>query len=158
VHASIVPGIAGPESWDLRIVNSGGSTASDIRVHLGAEEEITGRGKDEIFKRRLERFMSKGFELAPSASIRVLWTVTADAKNVEIGAPVIGNLTISYSWRDQTSTVRKFESALTYDISLTSGLMAQAYQGRKSSGQDSKEKNIEHALRAIAQNIGELRR
>lgn len=158
IAMDVVPGIARGGTWDLRIKNTGGTAARNIRISLRNSRFIPNENPDEskIYD-KLIQFCNTSFDLMPSACRRLRWTVTDHNGGVRVGAPLQATIQVSYEWKD-LDQARGYVDYLPYDCETL--LLPVPASGSKYSGNPDKEqaKKIENALRAIAINVGEINR
>lgn len=163
IGVDLVPGLAGHSIFDIVIENYGHSTARDVTLDLDADEFKAQSAMDEIGP-ALGRFFSQGFDLAPGARRRVFWRLPdSESKSPrgDFGAPEAGQILIRYSWQPgDLRAIRRYEDHLRFDLSEYPNLAPRPSAGRESTeiGAAAAIKNVVHALRAIAEHVGELRR
>jgi hypothetical protein len=161
----VVPGLAGPPSFDLVVANFGKTTAHDIRLALVGREFQAQSEADEIGP-ALGRLFAAGFDLAPGARRRVFWRMPDEegsSPRGDMGAPVSAEIVVTYQWvPGGDREIRRYEERLRYDLTEYPKLTPLPCEGAKADGSESDPttsfKNTAHALRAIAQHVGEIRR
>lgn len=159
VSVEIVPGLAGPGSMDIVFANHGRTTARNVRVSLVGDDFRAQSEEDEIGP-ALGRMFANRFELAPGARRRVFWQIPAndDESRSQFGTPLIGVVAVSYAWKpDGAETERRYADEFRYDLTEYPKLIPVPYSGPNASGTsaDAHERNVVHALRAIARNVAE---
>lgn len=159
VSAQVVPSLAGMGAWDLQIRNTGGTTAKEIKIRLVKGEYIKGKNsKDHEICKRIVKSINTSFDLQPNTRLRIYWSFySPETEKVEVGAPLQGIIEITYHWHDD-SIDKPYQERIPYDCKTL--LIPASGTGTKRKGEDSKTVliNIEHALRSISSNIGELNR
>lgn len=150
VFLSMVPSIAGTDSWDLIVESSGRSAAFDLCVRVLDDNA----GDDEVTK-GVRRLGSAALTLAPGQRIRTYWSIEATKPNA-LGYPMAMRLEASY--RDDAGTVYREVTRIPDPGEL--GLTPVPFEGVNVplGAKARNAKNIVNALRGIARNVGELRR
>lgn len=165
VSAQVVPSIGSRGAWDLRIRNTGGTTAKEITIRLIKGEYIKGEDvqDSEIYNQMIALENTK-FDLQPNTSMRFYWSFhSTSTGEVKVGAPLQGTIEITYRWRDE-SIDKPYQEKVSYDCK-TPLIPAPNTGAKRDEGiteEDTTNKvtliNIEHALRSISSHIGELNR
>lgn len=159
VSAQVVPSIAGVGAWDLRIRNTGGTTAKEIKIRLIKGSFIKGSTDNDInICQKIENSVGSTFDLQPDTSLRLYWSFySSSTEKVETGAPLRGAIEVTYRWRDE-NVDKHYKEIIPYDCETL--LIPAPSTGARRAGKDSEVTliNIEHALRSISSNIGELNR
>ncbi|MFD4421912.1 hypothetical protein ACFWN7_10465 [Agromyces sp. NPDC058484] len=78
-----------------------------------------------------------------------------------LGTPVVGEVSIQYGWTPGGGRLeRRYEDSMRYDLTEYPKLIPLPRQGSSGSGTsaEAQQKNVVHALRAIAMNVAEIRR
>ncbi|MCY7289460.1 MAG: hypothetical protein LH624_14750, partial [Cryobacterium sp.] len=93
------------------------------------------------------------------------WRLPGSANSVpsgDMGAPVSAEIVANYRWEtDGDGSARSYEERLRYDLSEYAKLAPLGRQGAASTNSNTDSSNLKnavHALRAIAENVAELRR
>jgi len=162
LSVDVVPSLAGVPAVDVVLVNSGRTAARDVRLEVvGApfEERFAG---DQITP-AMGRAFASGFDIAPASRRRYYWhfpaTPTASPSG-EMGAPAVGEILLRYQWRPEgDAAIRHYEERYSYNLADLLRLTPVPFSGsRADTGSNRFERNVEHALRAIAQNVGNRNR
>jgi hypothetical protein len=161
----IVPGLAGRPTFDIVIANLGATTATDVRLRL-THHDFDKQSEDDQIGPALGELLAAGFDLAPSARRRLLWRIPGDTNTEppgDIGAPISDTVRATYMWDPADGRPsRHYEDRLQYDLSQYPFLTPAASRGSTTQGSPTDQnvhlKNLIHALRAIADHVGELRR
>lgn len=165
IGLDVVPGLAGPPSFDLLVTNFGRATARRICVNLSGGGFVAQSDADEVGP-ALGRLFAVPFDLAPGARRRVFWYMP-DQENATprgaVGAPIAGEIGARYEWEPRTGEAsRSYEDRLSYDLTEYPKLTPSPSSGSTAHGSESDPeviaRNGVHALRAIARHAGELRR
>lgn len=159
VSAQVVPSISGMGAWDLRIRNTGGTTAKEITIRLIKGEYIEGEGAhdSEIYNQMIALENTK-FDLQPDTSLRIYWSFySTNTGEVEVGAPLQGTIGITYHWRDE-SIDKLYRERVSYDCETPLIPVPSTGVERKGRNKGTTLINIEHTLRSISSSIGELNR
>ncbi|PKU91461.1 hypothetical protein CQR46_0548 [Bifidobacterium pseudolongum subsp. globosum] len=159
VNAQVVPSLGGMGAWDLRIRNTGGTAAREITIRLVEGQFVKGSTADDIkICQRIEKSIDSRFTLQPDTSLRLYWSFySTTTEEVETGAPLRGTIEVTYRWWDE-NVDKRYKEIIPYDCETL--LIPAPSTGTKQAGKDSEATliNIEHALRSISSNIGELNR
>ncbi|OZB85566.1 hypothetical protein [Microbacterium sp. 13-71-7] len=161
VSVDFVPGISGAPSFDIVVTNRGQTMARGLTLELTDGGFRALSEHDEIGP-ALGRLFSSGIDLAPGAKLRVLWRFP-DQENAEprgdLGAPERGSVIVRYGWMPgDARPIREYAEPARYDLREHLKLIPRAYSGEDASGSDADLRNAVNALRAIAENVGDLRR
>lgn len=143
VHARIVPSIAGLDTWDLVVQNTGQTAAHDLRLKIDAEDvpadDVTGP---------VYRLATAGLTVHPGERIRTYWVVEA-TKPDRLGFPR-ARVTVRYA--DSQGEDYKELPVLLDPAEL--GQTPAAGHGAESKNHDH-QRDVVLALRGIARNVGE---
>lgn len=165
VSLDIVPGLAGRPTFDVVIANSGATTARNVRLRL-ADHDFAKQSEHDEIGPALGELLASGFDLAPGARRRLLWRIPDD-ENTEprgaVGAPISDVIRFTYAWDPRDGRPpRYYEDQLGYDLTQYPLLTPAPSRGATAQGspadQNLQLRNLIHALRAIADHVGELRR
>lgn len=162
VSVDVVPSLAGPPAIDLVLVNSGRTVARDVRLEVvGApfEERFAG---DQITP-AMGRAFASGLDVAPASRRRFYWHFPSEptaSPSDEMGAPAHGEILVRYQWQPEgAAEVQFYEDRYSYNLDDLLRLTPVPFSGPKAdTGNNQYERNVEHALRAIAQNVGDANR
>lgn len=163
VSVDLVPSVAGPPAIDAVIENCGKSTAGNVQVSLVGREFVALSEGDELGP-ALGRLFAEGFDLPPGARRRVYWHMPAQSNSVPpgaLGAPESAEIVVTYTWEPNGERdPKKYSERLRYSTDDVSRLRPVPKSGSTASGSgiDAQVKNAVHALHAIAEHLGELRR
>lgn len=165
VGLDVVPGLAGPPSFDLLVTNFGRATARRIRIELVGGGFVAQSLADEIGP-ALERLFAGPFDLAPGARRRVFWYMPDQVNSQSrgaVGAPIAGEISADYEWESRAGAAsRSYTDQLSYDLTEYPKLTPQPASGSTAEGSTNNPeviaRNGVHALRAIASHVGEMRR
>jgi hypothetical protein len=163
VGIDIVPGIAGAGSMDMVIENHGRTTARNIRVSL-AGDTFRAQSDGDVIGEALGRLFATGFDLAPGARRRVLWQIPADENSTprgHMGTPISAGIAFVYEWAPgDDRPVRNYSDSILYDLTEYPKLIPMPSTGSTTQGAstEAQNKNLLHALRAVAANVAEIRR
>ncbi|MFR0587886.1 hypothetical protein [Bifidobacterium pseudolongum] len=159
VSAQVVPSLGGMGAWDLQIRNTGGTAAREITIRLVEGQFIKGSTEDDIkVCQRIEKSIDSRFTLQPDTSLRLYWSFySTTTEEVKTGAPLRGTIEVTYRWWDENID-KRYKEIIPYDCETL--LIPAPSTGAKRAGKASEATliNIEHALRSISSNIGELNR
>ncbi|QEU12462.1 hypothetical protein [Dermabacter vaginalis] len=152
VYAHIAPSLAGEGAWDLILENTGKTAAYDIKINIEADGV-----EDDIVSNAVKIFAQAGTFLPPGVRLRTFWAFDPDEKSDQPRAMGYPRAGISLTYVDGEGT-RYDDRKVILDPTLL-GLTPVPTTGPESkSGANKEERNIAHALRAIAHNVGELNR
>lgn len=152
VYARIAPSLAGEGAWDLILENAGKAAAYEIKIDIEADGV-----EDDVVSKAVKTFAQAGTFLPPGARVRTFWAFDPDEKSDPSHAMGYPRATISLTYVDGEGT-RYDDRKVVLDPELL-GLTPVPKTGPEAtSGANKEERNIAHALRAIAHNIGELNR
>lgn len=143
VHARMVPSIAGLDSWDLIIQNTGRTAAHGLLLQIDAEnvpdDKVTGP---------VLRLAAAGLTVHPGERIRTYWVIEA-TKPVALGFP---RATVTVRYNDSEGESYEEVPVLLDPEDL--GLTPVGSHGSHSVPTDN-EKDVVLALRGIARNVAE---
>jgi hypothetical protein len=156
VFVDVVPGLSGNIGvWDLVITNMGGSAASEVRIVLMKDRYRGGSGS--YLATKLEKMENTVFTLVPKAHKRMFWIIDRPKSEMQ-GAPLIGEIKVSYKWNIENENQRIYTEVYPYDVTNFPYPAASTGSVRQGNDTDAQLKNIEYALRKISVHIAELRR
>ncbi|OZG60325.1 hypothetical protein BLEM_2014 [Bifidobacterium lemurum] len=156
ISLDVVPSVSNVQgTWDLLIVNSGGTAARQVKISL-KDGALIGEDENSYLKEHLERLMADGFDLMPGMHKRICWIISEN-KVVTQGAPLYGTIVVNYRWVREEQTVF-YEDYCPYDCMTPPILVPGKGRTRYGSKDADQMKNIEYALRSISTHLGELRR
>ena len=100
VFVELLPGLAGPRTFDVRISNSGRSAARELTV----DYDNWPAELDDVAT-MLQTFFSTPRTLPPGTSIRALWRATGNFTDgtTEAGLGTSGSITVTYSSSDPSA-------------------------------------------------------
>lgn len=103
VYAEVVPSLAGPPNWDVRVVNVGRSAARNLTLGYDAWPEMP----DDVAA-SVREFFDTPRTLPPGCSIRAMWRLEAgsgkfDDGTAEAGVGKSGQISVSYTSDDPTN-------------------------------------------------------
>lgn len=152
VHARMVPSIAGLDTWDLIIQNTGQTAAHDL--HLTITPLNDAPIPDDDVTAPLLRLASAGLTVHPGERLRSFWVLLAESPD-PTGFPP-SRVAVTYEDSEGTPYT---ERPVLFDPSSV-GLTPVPYTGSESprNRSGSGVRNVENALRAIARNVGETNR
>lgn len=159
----IVPSLSGNGAFDIVIQNFGRTSARDIVLGL-ADDEFGPQSEHDVIGPALARLFASGFDLAPGARRRVFWRLDDEEgaqPRGDMGAPIVGTVHATYEWwPDDDRSARRYSETIRYDLTEYPKLIPMAGSGPKTEGSstDVIRRNAVHALRRIAQAVGELQR
>ncbi|KFI87075.1 MULTISPECIES: hypothetical protein [Bifidobacterium] len=155
ISMDVIPSIGGSGAWDLKLKNTGGTAARSITIRLVNQDFIM-IDDNHYISDHLRWFMETPFDLMPEASKRVYWIITDGQGDVVDGAPLQGKIEVHYSWRREADR-KDYCDSLTYDC-IKAPIPAAATGPTHSGGDNPELKNIEHAIRGISRQLGEISR
>lgn len=158
VYGQLVPSMGALGSWDLRITNTGRSVARGLTLSTDWPT-----APDE-FATNLRRAFETSQDLPPGGSLRYYWHLrptsgTFTDGSTSAGMPPSGWFELRYSGDDPN--LPEFTERSTFDVDVQAVVMPSPAEGKESNrpkGMARDLRNIEHALRAVATALGELRR
>jgi hypothetical protein len=161
VSAEAVVSLAGPPTWDIVISNSGRSTASNVTLEVigtpfGARfpSDIVGPAQAAAF--------GNGFDLVASSRRRFYWHFKENARatpSQSMGAPAEGEVVIRYEWSsDPSQPGRHYEERYRYNLKEIAALTPEPWKGAEAADRSDTARDTVLALRAVAGNLGELKR
>ncbi|GCE44917.1 hypothetical protein Rhow_000543 [Rhodococcus wratislaviensis] len=153
VVADIVPGLHGPGSTDLVIQNLGRSIARGVLVDIGP---LSKRNDKDHISDPLGRYLTNPQILVPGARHRVMWHHVGNPETGQADAGVPGTVPARITYTDDNG----IEYSETYELGIANmtSVSPVPTTGPRRSGSNSELADIDHALRAIAGHVGELRR
>lgn len=153
VFVELLPGLAGANTFDVRISNSGRSPARELTLNYDAWPAAL----DDVAT-ALHRFFSTPRTLPPGTSIRALWRATGNFTDgtSEAGLGTSGSITAKYTSSDP-SAPRYVEQ---FDVPIdTSGLWPVPEDGpNPSSGMNGDALQFYKLGQALVRRVGELGR
>lgn len=149
----LAPSLAGIGAWDLVVENLGASAAYGIRLAINGST-LT---EDDVLVESIEKLAAGDLMLPPGGRLRSIWYLEPD----EHADPSNGN---GYEWAEVTARYQDGDGnrydndpPVTLDpVSL--GLTPVPRTGAEARGKNAEMRDIAHALRAIASNLGEIAR
>ncbi|HEY0240704.1 MAG TPA: hypothetical protein VGC37_18905 [Friedmanniella sp.] len=152
VFVEIVPGLAGPQKYDIRIVNSGKSSARNLTLTYDAWPETP----DDV-ARAIQRLFATPRTLPPGTSLRAMWRLEGafDDGTTEAGAGKAGTITVSYTSADPSHPAYTDDFDLQID---NSGLWPVPEVGPNSDGLTGEARKFYALGQALIRRIGELGR
>ncbi|MGU3432608.1 hypothetical protein ACNHUS_06275 [Actinomycetes bacterium M1A6_2h] len=153
VIAELVPGLHGPGSTDLVIANLGRSLARWVLVDIGP---LAKRNDDDHISDALGRYLTTPKLLVPGARQRVMWhnVGNPESERSDAGVPGIVSARITYS--DDGGT--RYSETYELNIAHMTSVSPVPTTGPRRVGSGNEFADIDHALRALAGHVGELRR
>lgn len=111
IHAQIIPGLASTSSWDLRISNTGRSTAKGLTLEFSA----WARDLDDV-STQVRKLFETPRSLPPRCDIRTIWRLEGNFTDgtTEAGLPRLGTITVRYA-SDDPSAPRYVEN---FDVQI----------------------------------------
>ncbi|WP_150382417.1 hypothetical protein [Bifidobacterium rousetti] len=155
ISMDVIPSIGGIGVWDLKLKNTGGTAARSITIEL-VDQQFVISSDDHHVSDHLRWFMETPFDLMPESSKRVYWIITDGKGDVIDGAPLRGKIRVHYSWLREEDEL-DFYDFLAYDC-LKAPIPVPGTGMTRSGGKNPELKNIEHAIRGISRQIGEIAR
>lgn len=152
VYPTIVPGLAGTNTWDLVLENTGRTAAYDLHVRIDAEPS-----QDDEIKRAVRVLAEAGTMLPPRGRIRTFWAMGEDPEADPPQALGYPRATVTLSYTDSEHHRFDRERSVTLDPQLL-GLTPEPGSGATAKGKDTEAKDTVHALRAISRHLGEIHR
>jgi len=150
VHARMVPSIAGLDTWDLVIENSGRTAAYELTLGIKTAEGARVEPVD-IVTGGVRKFAETGHTLHPGASVRMYWTVGATEADPTGFPPSL--VTVHYV---DSEGVRYTERPVLLDPNTVGVTPVPGTGPVRGNDRDAHlERNTLNALRAIARNVGE---
>lgn len=146
VHARMVPSIAGLDTWDLIIENTGRTAAYGLHLQIDADAI-----PDDKVTRPVLRMASAGLTVHPGERIRTYWVIEATKKD----ALGFRHATVTVSYRDSEREEYEETPVLLEpdDLGLTPAPRTGAVRG--GDRDDHLERNTLNTLRAIAHHLGD---
>lgn len=162
VSARIVVGIAGSPSLDLVVENRGRSTARSIRL-VPSAGRFDPYSTTPALAKALEAMLTTGFDLVPGERRRVFWhvePVDTDLPREKQPPSVRDTLTLTYEWHpdDASQPIREYREDVRFDMTDYVVAIPSPATGATSpslSGMEREVRDLAHAVRAVAQHIGE---
>lgn len=152
VYAEVVPGLSGIGCWDIRITNSGRSSARGLTLDFDTwPEDLDDVGG------AIHTLFTTPRTLPPTCSIRAYWRVEGnfDDGRQEAGLPKIGQITAAYTSDDPSEP--SYED--TFDVMLgNAGFWPVPEHGPEPRGLKGDARMFYLLGQAIARRIGELSR
>lgn len=152
VFADVLPGLAGPSTWDLRITNSGKSAARNLTLDFSDwPEELDQVGTS------LRQLFETPRTLPPGRSLRVFWRLEGQFTDgtTEHGMPTTGQITVSYT-SDDASQPDYHERC---DVMLDrSGLWPRPESGPEPVGLKGEARKFYLLAQVLVRRVGELGR
>lgn len=154
VYAEIVPALASHRSWDLKITNSGKSSARQLTLGCSNWPDML----DDVSESVKELFETPR-TLPPAASIRCMWRLEADGEftdgTTEAGMPQRSRISVSYSSDDPSAP----EYADEFDAMLDSrGFWPVPEAGPRADGLKGDARKFYVLGQALVRRVGELNR
>lgn len=152
VYAEVVPSLAGPEKWDLRIVNVGRSAARGLTLTYDSwPEEL-----DDVTE-KLKIMFDTERTLPPTCSLRVYWRLEGafDDGTTEAGAATSGVIGVRYTSDDPSNPT--YEESFPIGID-SAGWMPVPESGIEAKGLSGQAKSFHSLGAAISRHVAELRR
>lgn len=149
VHTRMVPSIAGLDTWDLIVQNTGMTAAHDLHLTIAPLDDAP--VPDDAVTAPLLRLANAGLTVHPGERLRSYWVLLAESPD-PTGFPP-SRIAISYTDSKGTPYTERpvlFDPA---SVGLTPVPHVGSETPRNRSG--SGVRNLENALRAVARNIGE---
>ncbi|MGY5764299.1 hypothetical protein ACXET9_03730 [Brachybacterium sp. DNPG3] len=152
VHARMVPSIAGLDTWDLVIQNTGKTAAHNLQLEIAplnnasiTVDSVTGP---------VLQFATASLSVHPGERIRSFWVLGA-ASSAPTGFPPSR---VAVTYEDSEGNLYTERPVLFDPASI--GQTPAPYTGaiRNGGSQAAQLRNIENALRAVAHNLGETNR
>lgn len=154
VVVDVLPGFHGPGSWDLTLHSTGKSAARRVRITTEPTAWDPLNPSDDITAPLL-KYLNKERDLPPGARHRVMWRGTTSG-NGHAGAPPAATVTVTY----EDDAKKTYKDAFTFDIDVLAEISPVPTEGpRVGNSEEGQElRNIDRAIRTLAQHLGELRR
>lgn len=153
VVADLVPGLHGAGSTDLVIANVGRSLARQVLVEIGP---LAKRNDHDHISDALDRYLTTPKIFVPGARHRVMWHHAGNAKSGRLDAGVDGGVSARITYTDDGGT--EYTETYELDIAAMTAVSPVPTDGPRRSGSGNELADIDHALRALAGHVGELRR
>lgn len=144
VHARIVPSIAGGDSWDLVIENTGKTAAHLLELEIYAEHVPEDDVTEAVYQ-----FAKAHLTVHPGQHMRSFWTLKATSKK-PTGFPS-ALVTVRYEDSEETP----YEERPVLLAPQTLGQTPLPWTGAEIEGKTGDPANTVFALRAIAHHLGE---
>lgn len=156
--ADLVPGIAGPPTWDLVIHNTGRTPAREVIL----EPEPWPAMGDKLGDRLREQ-LPRPFDLPPGASLRLAWRIAHEDDepgNVDQPAGMPDETTLTLRYRGDDPLLAPFSETRLLDLPTRAGIIPAPREGAVAGGTDlyGVLKNINYAVRSLGGHVAELRR
>lgn len=154
VVADIVPGLHGAGSWDLTLHSTGRSAARRVRIMTEPSSWEPRNSSDHITARLLE-YLDRQRDLPPDARQRVMWSYSR-SDDQEAGGPAVATVTVKYEGDD----AKPYSESFAFDTDALAAVSPVPTEGPRvgSSEKGHELRNIDRAIRTLAQHVGELRR
>lgn len=152
LHARIAPSVAGIDTWDLIVENTGRSAAHNVQLQITPRDGA--KVPDDLITQPARRFAHAGHTLHPGVSVRMYWVAGASAED-PTGFP---RATVVLRYADgEGVTYEERPVALDPD---TIGATPAPFTGAVAGNDSEKDipKNTLNSLRAIAHHLGESNR
>ncbi|RMB69720.1 hypothetical protein AYK61_26595 [Rhodococcus sp. SBT000017] len=153
VVADIVPGLHGPGSTDLVLQNLGRSTARGVLVDIG---QLSKRNDTDHISDPLRRYLRNPRTLVPGARHRVMWHDVGNPETGRAASGVSDTVPARITYTDDNGT--EYSETNELGIEDMTSVSPVPTTGPRVLGSNSELADIDHALRAIAGHVGELRR
>lgn len=147
VSAQIVPGFHGDHSLDLRLTNTGNSTARNLTLTTDWPAQL------DATTRKLQAMFSAPRDLAPQSSYRVTWRIQHDMQGPFEGMGIAGAVTMRYGSDDPGA--QNYTDHLRFDYTTWGPVPLLSIT---TDGSGDPLKNLDLGVRALVENMAELRR
>lgn len=150
VYASLVPGLWGASSCDLKVENFGKTPARDLVIQASSWPD-----KEDEHLDKLKRFCETPHTLPPGAAHRLIWF---DSRLTEAGSDFgLGEVVdITLTYKDDNGG--EWSEKYTCDVAMMQVEPAPSEGATGTGSQDKVLKDINNALRALNVHVGSLRR
>ena len=154
VVVDVVPSLHGPGAWDLTLHSTGRSTARRVRITTEPSSWDPLDPSDDITAPLL-KYLGTERDLPPGARHRVMWRGTTSG-NGHAGAPPAATVTVIY----EDDAKNTYKDDFTFDIDVLAEISPVPTEGPRvgNSEKGQELRNIDRAIRTLAQHLGELRR
>lgn len=153
IVADLVPGLHGAGSTDLVIANVGRSLAREVLIEIGP---LAKHNNNDHISDALDKYLTTPKILVPGARHRVMWHHVGNADSGRLDAGVVGSVSARITYTDDGGT--EYTETYELDIATMTAVSPVPTDGPRRSGNDNELADIDHALRALAGHVGELRR
>lgn len=153
VVVDVVPGLHGQGFWDLTLESTGRSIAHRARVATSPATWVP--GEDDHITEPLRDYLNGEHDLPPGARHRVMWRYESTDEPA-CGAP--SQVSVRVTFEDEKG--RSYVSSLRVDTNVLGKVSPVAHDGPRMNGiEEGRElMNIDRAIRALTEHVGELRR